>query len=309
MTSLDVELFGKFCAHYADQPIKGWEANKVQELICYLLLHRSRPHTRETLASILWENNTTAQSKKYLRQTLWQLQTGLESCTSAAEDRLLLLEPNWINLNPAYELWLDVDEFEAAYRLVRGIGGAQLDEQQVARVQAAVALYKGDLLEGWYRDWCWIERERLQNMYLTLLDKLMAYSEVHRRYEAGMDYGARILNYDRARERTHQQLIRLYMLAGDRAGALRQYERCEAALRDELSVKPSKYSQALYAQIRADTLDPTPFAPGATAPDLVKRLDNLRQMLADMQAYLHAEMTSIEQQLNRGEINNNLTEY
>ena len=36
------------------------------------------------------------------------------------------------------------------------------------------ALYRGDLLTGWYQDWCLIERERYQCMFVSLLDKLMA---------------------------------------------------------------------------------------------------------------------------------------
>src|SRR5438128_1039451 len=59
------------------------------------------------------------------------------------------------------------------------------------------ALYRGDLLEGWYSDWCLYERERLQHMYLAMLDKLMEYSESHQEYETGQTYGMRALRYDR----------------------------------------------------------------------------------------------------------------
>jgi len=40
-------------------------------------------------------------------------------------------------------------------------------------LQEAVRLSYADLLEGWYQDWCLYERERLQNIYLLILDKLM----------------------------------------------------------------------------------------------------------------------------------------
>jgi len=56
---------------------------------------------------------------------------------------------------------------------------------------------------GCYDDWCIFERERLQNIYLLMLDKLISYSAKHREYEAGQGYGYTILRYDRARERTH----------------------------------------------------------------------------------------------------------
>ena len=56
-------------------------------------------------------------------------------------------------------------------------------------------------------------------------------------YEAGQNYGSIILGFDRARESTHRHLMQLYYLAGDRTGALRQYERCARALDAELGVR------------------------------------------------------------------------
>jgi len=46
--------------------------------------------------------------------------------------------------------------------------------------------------------------------------------------------------------------MRLLYLAGDRTGALRQFERCRNALSDELGVAPGQRIRALYERIRAD---------------------------------------------------------
>ena len=83
-----------------------------------------------------------------------------------------------------------------------------------------------------------------------ILDKLLVYCMSHEEFEAGQRYGGLILRYDRARERTHQLLMRLHYLAGDRTGALRQYERCVVALREELGVRPDRRTVALYEEIR-----------------------------------------------------------
>lgn len=99
-------------------------------------------------------------------------------------------------------------------------------------IQNAVQLYQGPLLEGWYQDWCLYERERLQSMYLAMLDELMGYCEVRHDYETGLLYGMGIMSYDWARERTHRRLMRLHYLNGDRAAALRQYEQCAVALKE-----------------------------------------------------------------------------
>jgi DNA-binding SARP family transcriptional activator len=71
---LSVCLFGKFSVHDDGRELDRLPGGKPIELFCYLLLQRERPHSREVLASLLWGDCTTSQSKKYLRQALWQLQ-------------------------------------------------------------------------------------------------------------------------------------------------------------------------------------------------------------------------------------------
>lgn len=308
MQKLSVTLFGKFGIRRDGRALSGFDSCKAQELFCYLLLHRERPHSRETLAGLLWGDIPTSQSKKYLRQALWQLQTALECSAESDEDRVLLVENEWVHVNSRACPWLDVAVFEQAFALSQGLPGERLDAQAAQALEVAVRLYEADLLEGWYQDWCLYERERLQNIYLAMLDKLMSYCETQRSYELGLIYGAHIIRYDRARERTHRQMMRLQYLAGDRTSALRQYERCVAALDEELGVKPDKSTQALYEQIRLDKLsdkaaseieietgaDPAP----ASLPEFLNRLKHLRAVLTDIQRQIQQDIRAVELTLN-----------
>ncbi len=288
MDPLCVSLFGKFHVQCGDRHLTNFCSPKVQELFCYLLLFRDRPHPREVLASLLWSDTSTAQSRKCLRQALWHLQAALNSQVESNEP-VLIAEPDWVQLMTAPCLWLDVSAFEQAFASVQGVADRYLDEEQAQALQRAVQVYKGDLLEGWYHDWCLYERERLQNMYLSMLDKLIGYCGVNHKYEDGVVYGTRILQYDRARERTHRRLMRLYYLAGDRTAALRQYERCVTALKEELDVAPSERTLALCQQIRADRLDDQMWTgTGANAipesmPVLPETLDRLKYVWAALE--------------------------
>ena len=40
MATFKIYLFGRFCVRHNEQILDGFEARKVQELFCYLLLHR-----------------------------------------------------------------------------------------------------------------------------------------------------------------------------------------------------------------------------------------------------------------------------
>ena len=154
MNNLQIFLFGKFRVQFDRQTVTGLDTGKTQELLCYLLLHRNRPHPREVLADLLWEDRLPHQAKRYLRKTLWQIQATLDHEAESLTCRMFLNEPGWVQLNPEADLWLDVATFEEAFTLVQGILGRELDADRAQALQAAVDLYRGELLEGCYWDWC-----------------------------------------------------------------------------------------------------------------------------------------------------------
>lgn len=289
MNVLRIQLFGKPYVYADDQKILSLPA-KVQELFFFLLLNRRYPHDRDRLAEQLWGDADPIRSRKYLRQTLWQLQTAITEVTPIP---VVVLDKNWVHINLNLNILLDVQEIEQAFRVVCDVPGQELSSEQVQMTQRAVDLYQGDLLTGWYQDWCIIERERFQSMCLVLLEKVMDACIALRQYENGVTYGMRVLQYDRARERTHRRLMRLYYLAGNRSAALRQFDLCAAALAEELDVSPSQRTLALRDQIRADQLVTTnhPASYLASAPEttplptsqVVTELRVLQTHLANLQ--------------------------
>jgi DNA-binding SARP family transcriptional activator len=295
-------LLGKFSVQHDERKIESFTA-KAKELFCYLLLHRDRSHSREVLASLLWGDCSTSQSKKYFRQTLWQLQRTLHRHSPGKSTRLLRVDDESLRLDSQPRLWLDSAVFEHAFVPVRGIAGEQVSEQQAHNLHHAVSLYKGDLLEGHYQDWCLFHRERLQNIYTAMLDKLMGYCEVRRKFEEGMAHGELLLRQDQARERTYRRLIRLHYLAGDRAGALRQFQRCETALQKELGVLPSRRTIELYNQVRTDKLETDSDVPGqlrksaGEIPKSLSRLRAFRSLLLKVQRGLDRDIREVDRVL------------
>jgi len=304
MPDLSFHLFGKFSALCDSQPLKGLDASKDQQLLSFLLIRRNQHHSREAVASMFWEDQSTERSKKYLRQSLWHLQAALGGPQNG-QSNYLLGEHDWLRMNPSERPWSDVEEFEKAFNAAQGISATQLSEPQAKQLKDAVALYRDDLLTGWYQDWVLFERERLQNEYLLLLDKLIAYSELHHEYEQSQTYAGNILRYDPARERTHRQLMRLYYLSGDRTAALRQYERCVGALRRELGVTPERRTVDLYQQIKADQFDPAKrsepnlsemVTTSSDSVDLIGCLKQIQGMLSSIQQRIQRDLRALESQ-------------
>ncbi|MEJ2747791.1 MAG: BTAD domain-containing putative transcriptional regulator [Anaerolineae bacterium] len=255
MLQLKISLLGKFQLQYGSLVSTGCESQKAQELLCYLLLYRHTPHTREKLATIFWPEYSTAKAKKYLRQALWQLQTTLEKLDFPVTE-LLQVETDWIQVKCIDAVGLDIVVLENAFANVQDVSGRNFNETQYKEVQEATAVYHGKLLDGWYHEWCLCEQERLHNFYLLLLDKLVDYCEHHHCYEMGIWYGMEILLHDIAFERAHRRLMRLFYNNGNRTAAIRQYEKCVQALHDELGVKPAQRTVDLAAFIQGSHSQP-----------------------------------------------------
>ena len=265
LAGLRISLLGKFQIFWADQPFDVVHGRKQQELLGYLLVHRDRPLPRETLADVFWGEYPTERSRKYLRQALWLLQSSLNQLGSDAPE-ILLVEDHWIQVNPRASFKLDIAEFEQACRDCREIAPSASDAPQLEVLKGAAALYHSDLLEGWYSDWCLFERERLQNEYLGLLERIIECCNRLQDYQQGLEYAQKALYLDPFAEQIHYQIMHLQHASGRRAEALRQYKRCEQLMREEMHASPSPQIQALYQQICRNQGAPTVSDDGAGQP-------------------------------------------
>jgi len=294
LSDLSISLFGKFNVCYANHNLASLQAAKVQELFCYLLLFRDKPHPRESLADVLWSDSS--QSRKYLRKALWQLQTAFDSETRLNSGDILLVDPNWIQLNAEAVIYLDAKVLEQSFLQVQGVPGNQLDAQSAEVLQEVIGLYQGDLLEACYAGWCLLERERYRYMYLAILDKLMAFYEANQAYDDGIRCGNLALRHDLARERTHRRLMCLFYLKGYRTEALRQYGRCVKALEEELGVEPTEETRELYEQIRAGVRISRPrqhvadYSSPASLSIVLSQIQQAQIILADAQRQIQKDI-------------------
>lgn len=293
MGTLRINLFGSFTIAIDERPLfVGIPHTKPLELFAYLLIHRAHTHPREAVATLLWPELTPPQAKKNLRKVLCTLQHFLTSAREQHDPPVLLIDHDWVALNPALELELDAATFEEACTLGQQYSGAMLDSPTAQVLADAAAIYRGELLTGLYADWCLYERERLENMYLELCHLLLLHTEQVHTYEQAIQHGLEILRHDRANERAHRDLMRLYCLSGNRSAALRQYGHCVESLARELGVKPSKSTEQLYRNICQDELSTA--APASVTPNLphIRSSEtwshsNLQQVRAELQRMLH----------------------
>ena len=244
----DIKLLGPGQVYYNGKAITGFPGQQHCLLFYYLLLNRPTPHTREQVATVFWGDSPASLARKNLRNTLWRLSQAFQSAGASLDD-LIISQEDCIAFTDTKSYQLDIDTFELAARCSSDHTSDELDHEQVSLLESAAELYKGDLLEGVYEDWCLYERERLRLAFLNILIRLMSHHGRTGNYERSLEYGRRILLHEPTREKVHRQIMMLHWLAGDREAALAQYRSCCQTLQTELSLKPMQETQQLYERI------------------------------------------------------------
>ncbi len=253
MAWLEVRLLGGFEVRHGDQPVEGFESQKVRALLAYLILHRETPQSRDRLAGLLWPDKDDDTARRNLRQAVYNLRTSLPHGDTASPP--ILTSHQTVQFNPESDYWLDTQAFEDAVR--RGISaGRGVDPHHLA---GASELYRGDFLAGFFvRDspafehWLLYEQERLREMAIHALRRLVDYYLTSGAYRRGIRYARRLLEIDPLFEEAHRKLMRLYALSGRRNNALAQYRDCRTLLQTELGVEPLEETTALYQAILAE---------------------------------------------------------
>ena len=237
---LEVKLLGGFQVTSDGEPIAAVNTPRLQSLLAYLCLRRGAPQSRQTLAFMLWPESAESQARTNLRTLLHRLRAALPQA-----DSFLSLETQTVlwRAGPAYRL--DVDEFESALHAAAHASAASAQ----AHLERAAELYQGQLFPECYDDWVLPERERLHQMALGALERLVDHLEGGANLAAALERARRLLLLDPLRESTSLSLMRLHQLQGQRAAALRVYHQHAATLRDELAVEPSPAMLAAYAQL------------------------------------------------------------
>lgn len=256
MDRLQIRLFGGFHACHGDGEPALQLTRRLQMLLGFLVLHRSRTITRESLAGQFWGDVADPNARRCLNTALWRLRKMIEPAAVPSGTYLLRPSPSEIGFNEHSDHWLDVAEFEVRARIIAQRPG-DASGADVDALAGALDLYVGDLLDGFYDDWALRERIRLQNLHGKILEWLMAHYTRTGQLDLGIDCGQKLLASDPLREDVHRDVIQLYLDSGQRSLALRQYQRCCEFVSSELGIEPMEETRALYGCITGNGKPPT----------------------------------------------------
>jgi DNA-binding SARP family transcriptional activator len=191
--------------------------------------------TRSQLAGLLWPDASEERALSSLRTALWRLRQDPCCPMTATGDT--------VRLGPAVRL--DVDDLVGTAARVR-------DGDDPRTAAGALAAGRHDLLPGWYDDWVLLDRERLRQLRLHMLEQVAGQHLVAGRPGEALEAALEAMAAEPLRETPHRLVVRIHLAEGNAFEAVHAFYVYRDLLRRELRLEPSPAMSALLD----DTLAP-----------------------------------------------------
>jgi TolB-like protein/Tfp pilus assembly protein PilF len=193
----------------------------------------------------LWTDRGVEQARHSLRQTLLVLRRALRD----AGGDVIANNPSTLAFVPGM-VETDVGRFRL---LARSSDRAGLAE--AAEVYAGPLLDRFPPVGGDFDDWLIVARSEVADVAIDslrrLTDACLGAGDLHPAVLAA----ERMLALDLLREDSHRLMMEVYLRAGRRADAIRQYDACVEVLRRELDVGPSEETEGVVRRLRGASVE------------------------------------------------------
>ena len=237
---------GPFYFKYHNKIVSGsaWVSKRALFIFMYLLLEKKRTVSVEELIDIFWEGSDLEDGKNKLYNTIYLLRRSLAK-DGIPKDIIESVSGGY-SINNAYEIWADWDYFEKKTDQM-----IHEKELEVEELEELFPLYRGDFFPALrYEDWTEIQREKLRENYLNLIEILSNKLYQAQKFRDTVNYLHRGIEYDPYRENFYLLYIKALVKLGRIAEAINSYKKCEQILKEELDVLPGQELKNEYHKIK-----------------------------------------------------------
>lgn len=246
-SEIHVNFFGSLSLSRGQHPCedKEWQREKAKELFVYLYCNRHKYIPKEEIAQALWPERVVDSLDRDFKVILNALLKVLEPTRSARQDSYFIhRKNNMYQLRHIHFLQIDVERFLYYHKL----GMEEMDPYSSNEwLHLAESCYKGALYaEKKQLDWIVQDREKLQTLYIEVLEKLAQNAIRQHNFKQAIVYAEKMIREDLLWEEGYRLLMYCYFQLNNRSLALKWYEKCVQQLHKELNTTPMESTMAVY---------------------------------------------------------------
>jgi len=225
----------------------AWTSKRAREILCFIASRQHRRASKDTLVDTFWRDEDAESVEKKFHPTISYIRKALNSNQFLRQNFLLYKDGDYL-LNPDFSYRLDVEEFDALVAAAAGAHRRGQTERCLQAYEEAVALYRGEFLQGTHDEWVEEKRSYYRDQYLRMLEKLAAAAQEAGEWERSLLLARKILLDDPFREEVHCRVMRAQAALGNRVAVREQYDILCGLLHRELGVEPAQETQRVYGE-------------------------------------------------------------
>jgi TolB-like protein/DNA-binding SARP family transcriptional activator len=216
---------------------------KTRGLLACLCLAQGERISRSRLIGLLWDRSAEAQARMSLRQSLSEL----NGVVNRHVPGLIEIGRDSVRFD-VRKCWVD------ALAILEASADATADTRNLIQSSSERLLEDLDGITPALDQWLVAERARFEDRVRKLLEgELDRLTEQNARPEVRAAAARRVINFEPTHEAAVRSLMKAFAQMGDRAQAIREFERCRRVLQSMLDLPPSKETTAVYEAIRTES--------------------------------------------------------
>ncbi|CAN5608105.1 hypothetical protein BH20ACI3_BH20ACI3_13460 [soil metagenome] len=226
----------------------AWTTRRARDILCFITSRRHHRASKDTIIDTFWGEADLEVVEKNFHPTVSHIRKALNSNQPLKQNFVLYREGDY-QLSTEFSYRIDIEEFDRLMREGENARRARNFEECIKGYEAAVALYRGEFMQGSYEPWVEEQRVYYREQYLRLLESLAGVAQKMEDWPKSMRLAQRILREDQFREDIHCLIMRAHGALGNRGAVRDQYEALKRLLQSELGVEPGSETRKLYQEL------------------------------------------------------------
>jgi DNA-binding SARP family transcriptional activator len=226
----------------------AWTTRRARDILCFIVSRRHHRASKDTIIDTFWGETDMDVVEKNFHPTVSHIRKALNSNQPLKQNFLLYRDGDY-QLNPEFSYRIDTEEFDRLLSEGENARRARKIEECVHAYEQALALYRGEFMQGSYEPWVEEQRTYYREQYLRLLESLASAAETATDWQRAMQLAQLIVREDQFREDIHCLILRAHAALGNRGAIKEHYEGLKRILESELGVEPSPETRKLYQQL------------------------------------------------------------
>jgi two-component SAPR family response regulator len=226
----------------------AWTTKRARDILCFIASRRHRRASKDTIIDTFWGEADFDAVEKNFHPTVSHIRKALNSNQPVKQNFLLYRDSDYL-LNQEFSYRIDTEEFDRLVAEAEAAKRAGDQARYMTCYEQALALYRGDFMQGSYDEWVDEQRSYYREQHLRMLEVLTVAAQKNEEWSRSLQLAQQILGDDQFREDVHCMIMRAQAALGNRAAVKEQYEQLRRVLRKELGVEPAAETQKIFKDL------------------------------------------------------------